>query len=170
MGKDWKTKAKVDYQTTDLTLNEIAKKYKKNAGYLRAVAGKENWSKNKPENLAEIKQEIKQKKQEIIKTKINEIEPELTKAVEKELTTQQLIADTNYKIAQVQNEYIQNKDYNKHIAKTKFGLEVMDLGLLNTSAIKDIAETNAKIHTMDRLDNNKSTENIIMGWEVNVND
>lgn len=104
--KNWKNKARIDYETTNMTLQEIAQKYKKNAGYVRSIAGKESWGKKGYKVNKEIEQKIEQKKEEIIEKKASEIE----KLVEDELKLKQRVLKELASLAFVDIRKIFNGD------------------------------------------------------------
>jgi len=83
--KNWKDKARIDYETTDLTLAEIAKKYKKSQSTVRQASAQGKWSKNKEKNRTEIAQKIEQVKQKIIQKTIQENLEEIKNQAQREL-------------------------------------------------------------------------------------
>jgi len=83
--KNWKDKARIDYETTDLTLAEIAKKYKKSQSTVRQASAQGKWSKNKGKNRTEIAQKIEQAKQKIIQKTVQENLEEIKSQAQKEL-------------------------------------------------------------------------------------
>jgi hypothetical protein len=73
----WQNKARKEYETSDFTLAEIAKKYKKCVDTVNKLSAKEKWNKNQIENYNEITNEIANIKQEIVQETAAELKEEI---------------------------------------------------------------------------------------------
>ena len=73
----WQAKARKEYETSDLSLEEIAKKFEKSQSSVRQLSAKEGWAKNQAQNCTEVAREIEQIKQEIIKEATAELRSDI---------------------------------------------------------------------------------------------
>lgn len=105
--KNWKDSARIEYETSNSTLEEIAEKFNKTPQYVRLLAGKEKWAKSKKQNSTEIQQEIQQIKQEIIQNKKSEIE----KLVDDEIQLRRRTIQELSRLAFVDIRNLFNDDY-----------------------------------------------------------
>ena len=137
--KNWKDKAKIEYETSDLTLEEIANKYKKGKSYVRQVASKEKWDKKNYKINKEIEQRIEQKKEEIIEKKTSEIE----KLIDDELALKRRILKELASLAFVDIRKIFNEDMSlKSISELddETAAALAGCELINTSSPGKLAE------------------------------
>lgn len=73
----WQAKARKEYETSDSTLADIAKKFKKSESSVRQLSAKEEWSKNQIQNCTAVAQEIEQIKQELVQEVAEELKTDI---------------------------------------------------------------------------------------------
>ena len=71
----WQAKARKEYETSQCTLEDIAKKFNKGHSTVMAVSAREKWAKNQADNDREIKEQVIEIKQEIVKQVSQELRP-----------------------------------------------------------------------------------------------